>query len=92
MRRRVHNVDANHGDIVRALRTCGASVESLASVGGGVPDLLVGFRATTDILEVKTEDGELEPSQEKWIRCWRGRPVVVVRSSVEALRAIGAIR
>lgn len=92
MRRKVHNVDANHGDIVRALRTVGASVESMAALGGGVSDLLVGFRGVNDILEVKTKDGELEESQERWIRCWRGRPVVVVRTSAEALRAIGAIR
>lgn len=40
--RTIHSVDANQADIVLQYRQTGSSVESLAAVGGGVPDLLVG--------------------------------------------------
>jgi len=42
--RRTAKVDANHREIVDALRRIGAGVQSLAGVGNGVPDLLVYFR------------------------------------------------
>lgn len=94
MRRR-GRVDANHPEIVRALRQVGATVESLASVGGGVPDLLVGFHGLTVLLEVK--DGTRRPSERKlteaeeaFRRDWRGGPALVVGSIGAALEAIGA--
>lgn len=43
--RRAARTDANQTAIVEALRKCGASVQSLAAVGKGVPDLLVGLRS-----------------------------------------------
>ena len=45
--RRAAKIDSNHAEIVAALRGIGAYVMSLASVGGGCPDLLVGFRGHT---------------------------------------------
>lgn len=89
-------VDDNQRQIVEALRDVGASVQSLAAVGKGVPDLLVGFRGETYILEVK--DGRKVPSarhlrdsQKNWHATWMGRPVHVVESLEEALMAIGII-
>ena len=49
-------IDDNHGAIVSALKAEGLSVQSLAGIGGGVPDLLVGARGLTYLVEVK--DGE----------------------------------
>lgn len=89
-------VDANHTAIVRALKAVGASVQSLAMVGNGCPDLLVGFRGQNFALEVK--DGEkspsrrvLTPDEEDWHSEWRGS-VVTVHTVDEALRTIGAIQ
>lgn len=89
-------VDANQTAIVSALRAAGATVQSLASVGGGCPDLAVGFRRVTYFLEVK--DGrkppsarELTPDQIAWHTEWNGGPLLVVTSPEEALAAIGAI-
>jgi len=84
--------DANQPSIVEALRKCGATVKIITHVGEGTPDLLVGFRRRTFLLEVKTEEGELRESQVKWHREWRGLPVDVVRTPLEALHAIGAVR
>lgn len=88
-------VDGNHPEIVRALRAVGATVQSLAAVGKGCPDLLVGFRGQNYALEIK--DGskppsarKLTPDEKRWHDEWRGR-VVVVESTDDALRVIGAI-
>lgn len=93
--RRAAKVDDNQAEIVDALRTVGASVQSLAAVGVGVPDLLVGFRLNTYLLEVK--DGKKPPSKREltedqilWHIDWTGGPCVVVTSVGEALAAIGA--
>lgn len=92
--RRAAKVDGNQHAIVRALRDCGCSVQSLAAVGAGVPDLLVGVRGENLLLEVK--DGRkapsrrgLTPAQEEWHAGWRGR-VAVVSCAAEALAAVGA--
>ncbi len=92
--RRAARVDANQGAIVDALRAVGATVQPLATLGDGVPDLLVGFRLANYLLEVK--DGEKVPSarkltedQELWHGAWRGQKQVV-NSVDEALQAIGA--
>jgi len=38
---RAAKVDANHSEIVSALRKCGISVQSTASIGKGFPDLAI---------------------------------------------------
>lgn len=91
--RRNAKVDANQERMVQALRQAGCSVESLAAVGKGVPDLLVGIRGENFLLEVK--DGEKFPSQRKltpdqvtWHSQWRGQKSVV-KNTEEALKAVG---
>jgi hypothetical protein len=87
--------DANQAEIVAALRAVGATVQILAAVGDGCPDLLVGFRGTNYLLEVK--DGAKPPSarrlteaQTEWFAGWRGR-AAVVNSARGALAEIGAL-
>lgn len=94
--RRAAKVDANQDQVTSALRAAGASVQSLAAVGNGIPDLLVGFRGANYLLEVK--DGnkppskrELTPDQIEWHLEWRGQAMVIT-SADEALAAIGAIK
>lgn len=86
--------DANQSKIVLSLRAIGASVQSLASVGHGVPDLLVGFQHKNFLLEVKNEDQP--PSKQRltteellWYNSWNGK-VFIVRNVQEALAAVGA--
>lgn len=94
--RKYARTDANQEQIVSALRAAGASVQSLAAVGGGVPDLLVGFRGETYLLEVK--DGNQPPSkrqltkdQIEWHGTWTGGHLIVVDSPEGALKAVGAV-
>ena len=87
---RYGRTDRNHTNIVDGLRGIGATVQSLANVGGGVPDLLVGFRGTNYLMEVKAKRGKLTDPQVEWHDQWRGS-VVIVRNLDEALKTIGAI-
>ena len=73
---------------MEALRAAGASVQTLAAVGRGVPDLLVGYLRTNHLLEVKGPKGSLTEDQVRWIDGWLGA-VHVVRTVDEALRAVG---
>ena len=92
--RRAARIDANQPSIVSALRSSGCSCVSLAAVGEGVPDLLVGVKTSaggeTHLIEVK--DGSKVASaryltrwQQAWHSSWRGAPVVVLESVDEAL-------
>ena len=91
--RRAAKVDDNQGEIVAALRAAGCSVTSLASVGRGCPDLVVGRAGVTYLLEVK--DGRkppskrrLTPDEKAWHGAWRGQ-VAVVESVQDAFKAVG---
>ena len=86
----ITKVDANQADIVAALQRVGAVVESLASVGHGVPDLLCGFAGALLLMEVKSRPaGRLTPLQVGWHRRWEGYPVYIVHNEAEALHALG---
>ena len=86
--------DANEPEIVKALEAAGAQVVLLEPSEPGLPDLLIGFRGETYLQEVKNPDGRnrVDPDQVRFHRLWKGKPVDVVRSPEESLRAIGAMR
>jgi hypothetical protein len=95
--RRAARTDENQEQIVKALRAVGASVQSLAAVGHGVPDLLVGYQGKNILIEIK--DGNKTPSkrkltddQVKWHDNWNGGAVAVVESVDAAWAALGIMR
>lgn len=61
--RRIAKVDDNQKSIVAALRGIGAKVQPMHAVGAGFPDLLVAYRGSIFLLEVK--DGKKPPSARK---------------------------
>jgi hypothetical protein len=82
-------VDANQGEIVEALRAVGATVQSVAAVGKGCPDILIGWRGANFLAEIK--DGKKPPSSRKltpleseWHKAWAGQ-VAIVKDVDEAL-------
>lgn len=80
--RRAANLDRNHADIVNALEAIGAKVQSLAPMGRGIPDLLVGYHQVNVILEVKNEGDPpsrqvLTAAEQKWHATWPGQVSVV---------------
>lgn len=92
MRRR-GKIDGNQREVVAALRAIGATVQSLADIGAGCPDLLVGFRGVTWVMEVK--DGRkppsarrLTPAEARWLYSWRGGPACVVECAEDAVAAV----
>lgn len=88
-------IDANQNEIADGLRAVGATVRSTADVGNGFPDLAVGWKGKTYLLECK--DGSkspsrrtLTPDEQKFHSTWRGAAAVVT-SLDDALKTIGAI-
>lgn len=89
MSRRAAKIDTNQKDIVAALRKIGAVVRYL-SQGEGLPDLLVGYRAQTFLIEVKNKDGfnRMTPGQKDFHNRWIGGPLLIVHTAEQAIKAI----
>lgn len=84
---RAANVDTSQREIVRALRDIGASVQITSMVGKGFPDLVVGWRGRSFLLECKTGADKLNAMQRDWHATWAGH-VAIVRTPEEAQLAI----
>jgi len=90
--------DANHETIRRAFIQAGADVVSLHTLGSGVPDLLIGFAGTEQLVEVKlparktdivkTPRTHLSRKQRQWHQSWKGNEPVVIRTPEEAERLL----
>jgi hypothetical protein len=89
--------DANHNDVVDALTKAGAYVLDMSHVGSGFPDLIIGYKKETLLVEIKnpkTSYGRkgLNKNQLKWRESWTGGAYCVVDSPEAALRMIGVIK
>jgi len=92
--RRAAKIDANQPEIVDALRSFGCSVQSMAAIGKGCPDLLAWSPwVGAQLLEIK--DGAkppsaqaLTPDQIRFHAKWGG-PIHVVKTVDEALVVMG---
>jgi hypothetical protein len=78
--------DANQKDIVAAFRQLGASVHILSSVGKGCPDIIVGYRGSNYLFEIKDNAKppsarKLTPAEELFFSEWRGNVQLI--TSVE---------
>lgn len=83
-------MDGNHAMIAQAFRALGCSVESLAQVGKGVPDLLVARRGITWLIEVKQPKGKETPDQTEWAARWTGCRAIA-RSVDDVANIVGRI-
>lgn len=84
--------DSNHTQVISAMRQMGATVTSLASLGKGVPDILVSYRGGWKLCEIK--DGSKPPCQRKlthdeskWINNQKA-PVYLIESVQDAIDLI----
>ena len=89
---RAARVDENQAAIVDALRKAGCSVFVASKVGGGFPDLVVGYGGQTYLLEVKNPnvpkaDRQLTEEQSVFFCFWRGHAEVVLTPE-EALQVV----
>ena len=92
--------DKNQADMIQALRDEGGSVFSLAGMGKGCPDLLVGIESKdhgpmTFLVEVKdgsrygksrSIESMLTKDQKTFIAKWTGSPVVILKD-IETAKA-----
>jgi len=88
--------DANHFEIVDALKKAGAYVLDMSHVGSGFPDLIVGAHQKTMLVEIKnpkTAYGKkgLNKNQQKWKEQWVGGPYCIVDSIEGATRAVNSL-
>jgi len=90
---RAARIDDNQPEIIHGLRTIGATVQPLHSVGKGCPDILVGWRGKNFLIEIK--DGKAPPSargltdaQLLFHSIWRGQ-VAIAESIDDAFRIVG---
>lgn len=81
MRKRA-KIDSNQPEIVEAARKLGATVALLHQLGGGVPDILIGYRGINYLCELK--NGSLSPSrrvltpdEDKFHTSWKGQICVI---------------
>ena len=88
---RAKRVDVNQREIVQALRSFGAVVHDLSGVGQGCPDLLVGYRGKTVLVEVKRDSkAKFTPAQIVWHEAWRGGLVARIESIDDAIALLNA--
>jgi hypothetical protein len=94
---RAGRVDDNQPSVVMALRAIGCLVYTMHEVGGGFPDLLVGYRGFW--LPVEIKDGSkppsarnLTPRQVTWHEkaSIHGLPVLIVLSAKDAIDQVRA--
>jgi hypothetical protein len=81
---RAQKRDANEPEIVDAMQAMGATVDRLPG-GDGRPDLLVGFRGHTILIEVKVPGEKLNVLQKRFHAEWQGSPIHVVFRTSEAI-------
>lgn len=82
-----HHRDTTHKPIARVLEEFGWKVIDMSAVGAlvpGYPDMTIGQGGITDHIQAKTGDEPLTEAEAKFHEAWRGRPIVILRSTSEA--------
>lgn len=81
-------VDNNQLDIVKTFKSMGATVLNLSAVGKGCPDLLIGYKNISVLVEVKSKIGKFTEPQLKFMEQWQGGAVNRIDSVDGAIRLI----
>jgi Holliday junction resolvase len=82
-------VDENQKTLVHTFIALGASVLNLSTVGRGCPDLLIGYRGKSVLVEIKSsEKATYTEPQVKFMQTWRGGAVSRIDSVDAAIRLI----
>lgn len=92
--RRKARTDDNQTAVADELRARGLSVDTrCAKIGGGFPDMVVGWRGLTVLVELKNPDQppskqRLTDDERAWIESWRGAAIVATDAE-EIIRWFG---
>lgn len=85
-RPQISRVDSNHAAIVNELRGARLSVQSLAKVADGCPDICVGYAGVNLLFEIKEwrnqrgDPRNLTSAEVEWHQSWLGQVAVVTSS------------
>lgn len=89
------NRDGNHADVTAWYEELFCRVHDTHMVGGGFPDLTVRIStrkgAVIALVEVKTSDGSLRPSQARFVAEW-GACVAVVSTREDVFAHVERVR
>jgi Holliday junction resolvase len=86
---RPRRVDENQKTLVHTFIALGASVLNLSTVGRGCPDLLIGYKGKTVLVEIKRDEkAKYTEPQVKFMQNWKGGPVCRIDSVDAAIRLI----
>jgi hypothetical protein len=83
-----HHRDLTHKPIAEILEAFGWKVIDTSAVGPevpGFPDMVIGQGGITDMVQAKTGNEPFTPAEATFHAEWRGRPIVVLRSTEEAI-------
>jgi hypothetical protein len=86
------HADANHKAVKGWYEELYCSVLDLHKVGESCPDLLIGCAGRDELVEIKSEEGNLKPHQVTFHRDWRGAKVAVVRTKADVINHVMNIR
>ena len=82
-------VDVNHQEVVKMLRSLGATVFDASRMGQGFPDLVVGYNGQTVLVEIKSgEAKKFTQAQLKFMADWKGSSVTRINDTDGAIRLI----
>lgn len=82
-------VDLNHQEVVKTLRSLGATVFDASRMGQGFPDLVVGYNHQTVLVEIKSgEQKKFTQAQLKFMADWKGSAVTRINDVDGAIRLI----
>ena len=82
-------VDLNHQEVVKTLRSLGASVFDASRMGSGFPDLVVGYKQKTVLVEIKSgKQKKFTEAQLKFMENWNGSTVIRINDVEGAIRLI----
>lgn len=97
MTRRAARRDHNHRAVADTFRDLGCSVFETDRVGEGFPDIVVGLMGRSLLVEIKNPQthygrGGLNFAESAFAASWRGSPVTVITSEIEAEAFVQNIR
>ena len=88
MPRRFGHPDAAAKPIDKWMRTWGASIMKLDSLGDGWPDRCYGIRRLNILVEIKTGKRKLKPEQVAVAQLWRGDTIHKWSTPLEAAQGL----
>ena len=77
--------DSNQAEIVVQYEELFCNVLDLSHVGFGCPDLAIACSGRMELVEVKTDAGNLNAAQRRFAEVWRGPKIVIARTKADAI-------